>query len=417
MSDMPEATVVPHYGDDGRSGTYQASGLPDRAQVAWVAATEGEVITSPVLAGGTLLVADVAATLYAFDAATGELRWSHTYRDDEGGEDEEFEPGDFVTQLPIAVWNDLVFVGVSGLDYEFDDSLHVHDLKTGQVVRTMRGQWHPTVAGDLLLLSGDGVRALDLPDLSPRWRSTKLHGWLDAAPAVAADGTAFAARGLEANRTSGGVDAFDVRTGKAAFDRVVDVAIGQDGEQAALVQCTHAVLGDGLVWLPVAWGGDDEAVWSGGGVVGLDPRTGERRAHHLLHGSWLAGTVAVAGGVLYYADEEGDGEPPILGRAVSALDIATGRSLWRFPLKGQAAGAPVVASGVVYVATYSGEVVALDAATGEPRWALALDTKIENRYDLDDPDGEAVYDETGLVVLPADGMLYVRTSGGVVALR
>ncbi|WP_405793532.1 PQQ-binding-like beta-propeller repeat protein [Streptomyces sp. NBC_01506] len=156
MTDMPESesAVTPHYGGDGRSGTYQASGLPESARVAWVAATDGEVIASPVLAGDTLLVADSAARLYAFDAATGALRRRHTYSDD--WVEEEFEPGDFVAQLPIAVWNDMVFVGVGGLDHEFDDCLHVHDLKTGQVLRTIEGPWHPTVIGDLLLLSGDG---------------------------------------------------------------------------------------------------------------------------------------------------------------------------------------------------------------------------------------------------------------------
>lgn len=65
-------TVTPHYGDDGRSGAYRASGLPDGAQVAWVARTDVPVVASPVLVGSTLVAADVSGVIHTFDARTGE---------------------------------------------------------------------------------------------------------------------------------------------------------------------------------------------------------------------------------------------------------------------------------------------------------------------------------------------------------
>ena len=408
---------IPHYGDEGRSGVYRTSGLPWRAEVAWVAATDAAVTASPVLAGDTLLVADAGATLYAFDAFSGEQRWRYVHRTE--GESGATAEGEAPTQLPLAVWGDLLFVGVTGVGEEFDDCLYVHDVHTGRVLHSLRGAWHPTVAGDVLLLHSPraGVRALNLPDLSPRWRSERSHGWLWAPPAIGADGgIVHAARGLDTGRVHGGIDAVSLDTGEQEPATVREINLSERA-WAGMFQCAHAALGGGLLWLPVAWAPTPEPIWSGGGVVGLDSWSGELRFRHLLEGSFLAGAVAVADGVLYYADEKGGGQQPILGRTVRAFDTVSGRFCWSFPLEGHAAGTPVLAGEVLYLATYSGTVLALDALTGEQRWAVTLDSPVENEHDLDYWQTEADYTENGLVVLPGDGVLYVRSGAGVVALR
>ncbi|KAB2340576.1 PQQ-binding-like beta-propeller repeat protein [Actinomadura rudentiformis] len=95
--------VTPHYGDDGRTGVYWVSGVPDKAEVAWVARTDTPVVASPVLAGDTLLAADVSGMLYAFDAVTGGLRWRRVV-----GEGYRDGRADFM--VAPDVWNSWVFV-------------------------------------------------------------------------------------------------------------------------------------------------------------------------------------------------------------------------------------------------------------------------------------------------------------------
>lgn len=58
---------------------------------------------------------------------------------------------------------------------------------------------------------------------------------------------------------------------------------------------------------------------------------------------------------------------------------------------------------------------AFDTGTGERRWTVETGERILHPCDVDDFDDQ--YHEHGLAVLPGDGVLYVRTSAGVVALR
>lgn len=126
----------------------------------------------------------------------------------------------------------------------------------------------------------------------------------------------------------------------------------------------------------------------------------------------------MADGVVYFAAYQG-GEPRSEKGEdrLHAVDIATREPRWTRPLPSVGGGAPVLAAGVVYKATGTGVVCAFDATTGEPRWTLDLGEKIVNSYDVHGNDYGASYEEDGLAVLPADGMLYVRTRAGIVALR
>src|SRR5260370_12031822 len=59
---------------------------------------------------------------------------------------------------------------------------------------------------------------------------------------------------------------------------------------------------------------------------------------------------------------------------IYAMDIHTGTVRWRFSLPqagvpgaGLAAG-PALANGTLFIGDYAGQVIALDASTGKPRW-------------------------------------------------
>jgi hypothetical protein len=61
-------------GDAARSGTYRGGG-PALAGLAWRVATDGDVVSSPAIAGGVVYVGSNDGYLYALDLATGARRW------------------------------------------------------------------------------------------------------------------------------------------------------------------------------------------------------------------------------------------------------------------------------------------------------------------------------------------------------
>lgn len=58
------------------------------------------------------------------------------------------------------------------------------------------------------------------------------------------------------------------------------------------------------------------------------------------------------------------------GGDVRALELATGRELWRTDTEVELAGGPAVGDGIVVVGGSGGDLVALDAATGAKRWQV-----------------------------------------------
>jgi outer membrane protein assembly factor BamB len=416
-------TVTPHFGDDGRSGAYgDVSGRPDGPEAVWLARTEAPVVASPVLADATLVVVDISATVYAFDAVTGAARWRQTIREyDWDGKPE--------TLTAPTVWNSWV-IAENG-----NGKCAILDLQTGEPVRTLKYGGCPTVAGDLLLLADVGeMRAYSLPNLELQWR-TNGRGWLQTSPAVSPDGIAYATLGFEPNHTHGGVDILDLNTGEllkhldGSAISFPDDASGQeedededeeedendwgDDEQAIFVHQTHAVLAEGRMWMP-AYREDDD--WTAQ-VIGLSPQTGEQVWGYVPDPAGhneVDSAVAVADGTVYLVEISRDHPPKQDEARLHAVDIDTGRVRW-IRAFGAGAGSPVVADQTVYVATRTGTVSAFDTETGDPRWTVETGEEILHPAFVDDL--ADMYHDYGLAVLPADGMVYVRTHAGVVALR
>jgi outer membrane protein assembly factor BamB len=109
------------------------------------------------------------------------------------------------------------------------------------------------------------------------------------------------------------------------------------------------------------------------------------------------GTPAVTGGVLYTST---------YNSGLEAIgDDGVGSVLWTFsPASGYLATPPVVAGNVVYVGSSSGEVYALDAATGAQIWSQAVDDTLSWSTGPD-PSGLAVADQA--LVVPSDNALTV----------
>lgn len=73
---------------------------------------------------------------------------------------------------------------------------------------------------------------------------------------------------------------------------------------------------------------------------------------------------AVAGGVVYIASLSGH---------LYAVDQETGQAKWNFKSRMPIASSPAVADGVVYFVSSTGSMVAIDAATGQPKWVYAVE--------------------------------------------
>jgi outer membrane protein assembly factor BamB len=127
---------------------------------------------------------------------------------------------------------------------------------------------------------------------------------------------------------------------------------------------------------------------------------GERRytATH-LHGAlpaleampdpfdFYSSSPAVSGGTVYFGSGDGN---------VYALDAATGDPKWSFKTGDVVHSSPAVANGVVYIGGWDTFFYAIDAATGKEKWRLKTG---------DDP---AIHNQIGIQSSPAvvDGMVY-----------
>lgn len=77
--------------------------------------------------------------------------------------------------------------------------------------------------------------------------------------------------------------------------------------------------------------------------------------------------LALAGNTIFAAGHDGD---------VIALDVATGKRLWRVDTKLPLTGGPGVGEGLVVVGASHGDLVALDAATGTVKWKVRYNSEI-----------------------------------------
>ena len=64
--------------DPQHSGRYQTAGITSLHQLRWKFSTDGEVKSTPVLVGGSVLFGSQDGHLYAVSTATGIAQWKYT---------------------------------------------------------------------------------------------------------------------------------------------------------------------------------------------------------------------------------------------------------------------------------------------------------------------------------------------------
>ena len=364
-------------------GDAAGSGVQRAPSAAWIASVRftydagSPIRSSPVVRAGTLYVGASDGTLHALDAATGAPRWR-------------FHAEGAISAAPAV---DDAAVYMSGRD----GLLRALDVRTGHERWRHRfgaplgpddyWDYHlssPVLAdGSLFIGGGDGrVVALNPANGHVKWQAD-VGARVRSTPAVhdgivvvgTMDGHVRALRQrdgspLWAFATDGAAhkfaDAGNDTTSVVASPTVVAdhggglVAVGgRDGQFYALDlhsgrlrwRLTH----DGASWM-LAIATDGRTLYLGGGsaaiVQAVDPATGVERWRAKTRSAVFA-SLALAGDTLLASDFSGD---------LVALDKVSGRRLWAFPLGGRALSTPLVVGNVVYAASDSGVLQALDVA-------------------------------------------------------
>ncbi len=387
----------------------------------------GNAATTPLIAGDTIYIQDLATNVTAIDRATGAVRWKRTYDD--------------LVVGPTGValgWGKLFAVkgtnGIVALDATTGEELWTRQLNR---TRSEGVDIQPTVYGDLVFVSsvpvslngiyvggdrgvlyaldqetGETVWSFDTVDSPDLWGNPQVNSgggawyppaidtrrgriyWAIANPAPF-PGTPEFPNGTSRpgpNLYTDTLVALDVRTGALDW---FQQAIPHDIFDHDLV---HALLVD------VRQGGATRriavATGKGGKVIGHDVDTGEVLwttpvgLHQNDDLTALDGPTevfpgtfggvltppAAADGVVYVATLNASSiyeptVPEIIGGNVGmmdgqvvAIDAATGAILWDVFVPGDPTGGATVVNDLVLTATLQGQILALDRATGAVVW-------------------------------------------------
>ncbi len=140
-------------------------------------------------------------------------------------------------------------------------------------------------------------------------------------------------------------------TPSANVSKLWSASVGKGEEKLGIGQ--HPVIADGRVY----------AAAGNGGVSAFDLRSGQS-AWRYDSELPLTGGPGAGDGLVVVGSLEGD---------VIALDAASGAEKWKSKVANEVIAAPAVGGGMVFVHSNDGRVTALDAATGERRWFYSAD--------------------------------------------
>ena len=243
----------------------------------------------------------------------------------------------------------------------------------------------PVIAGnDVVVVDRDDVSGLSLSTGAVAWSVPRQLGPSSPA-AVSEDGATIVYTEGGGDRSSSASSSPSVTSTSSAppTSSVSPTSSASPGAAAAADRSTLVAIdatSRHVLWrtaLPgVSAGGptvDGSTVLVGtdeGSVTAVDLATGDQEwTVHL--GEDVNTPIAVSDGLAYVAIDQGSGQPAVL----LALREADHSPLWRFEMgAGVSIGTPAVAAGTVYATVGDGSVRAIDAATGQARWAVKLNT-------------------------------------------
>jgi outer membrane protein assembly factor BamB len=327
----------------------------------------GGTVSYPLIAGGRVFAlaktphGSLGSTLFALDAVTGRDLWG---------------PIDLGARALFAYGAGQVFV------VNNDHVLRSFDAATGRL------RWIVTASSDSPPVFKDGVLylqgahdstgglliAIDPADGHLLWSRSYPYPWRVpsvSGPAVG-DGMVFTSSFCSPNV------AWQVGTGDPIW-ATPGSCFSQEGSRTP-------VLGAGLVWLRSIAGSPPQA---------RDPRTGA------VVTTFTADVAPAFDATQGYFLEFG---------GLEARQPRTQEVLWRFTGDGRLTAAPIVVNGYVYTASASGQVWALDAATGAVAWSANAGAPVLPPEEGDNALFVAMAAGQGIVAVPATNRLVAYAS-------
>ena len=168
-------------------------------------------------------------------------------------------------------------------------------------------------------------------------------------------------------------------------------------------------LGTPLLDAPVIGNNSIYQLASDGYLHVLDIQSGEERWRVAVGGALTANGLALAHGMVYLA---------LAGHYIAALDAGNGQERWRFDTLGAVRAAPLVVGRVLLVASGANSLFCLDALTGEEYWAFHSEDALSIRTGRKVWEVNVHERMTGGPMLDAAlGLVYIVTwSGRVLAI-
>jgi outer membrane protein assembly factor BamB len=304
-----------------------SGGLRQELELQWTFEAEEGFESTAAILRGTIYVGSLDGHLYALDLPTGELRWKYQATDE-------------IKSSPL-VLGGVVYFGDEG------GTFHAVDAESGQARWTFAAEASITSSanhthGCVLFGSYDNhLYCLADSDGSLRWK-VETQGYVHGSPAV------FATSAVSAG-CDGTLRIVDVRNG----------AVSGELELGGYVGASPAIL-DGHVFVATF----ENRVLS----IDLDePKVTWSYANPEREFPFYS-SVAVRKDILVIGGRD---------KLVHALSPQTGEVLWTSPTRSRVDASPVIVGNRVFIAAESGEILALDIATGAHRWVFETGSAFE----------------------------------------
>ncbi len=392
----PLAAQSPMFrADPAHSGTIAPPTLgPELQGLQWRRATGASVTGSGAVAGDTVWIGSSSGLLLALDRLTGATRWEATLSGP-------------VSSTP-AVAGGLVFVGTRDGRLHALSSHDGHPAWSAPLGPDRPLPWghesgdvytsSPVIAGPVVIIgSGDGsVTAWEATSGRLRWRAM-TGGRVRSSPAVVA-GTVYVGSG------DGILYAYDLASGQERWRFATlgaSLNSGDFGYDRRTIQSSPAVNGSTVVV-----GARDGFLYA---VNTADGSLKWKVDHEI---SWVNGSPAIAGGVVYVGSSD--------GQFVQAVNLADGTERWRTKLGATVWSSATVSGDQLVIGDGSGRISALDCRTGAVRWSFYTGAQVwsspvvaGNLVIAGSGDGGVYALRTG--ENPVDRVVYFDTSGVVKA--
>jgi len=379
----------------------------------------GIFASTPVIDGDTVYLEDLDSTVFALNRATGAVRWRTQFQAPNGGpnglavsggrvygatDDAAFalsaatgrtlwqhhltsQSQQFVDVAPV-VWRGLVFIGTIGYVPLGRGTIYALDARTGAVrwsFDTIKQPWrYPWQAG------GGGIWYPVTVDARGRLYAGNSNPTPWGGSPTRPNGAAFPGPALYTDSLL----VLDARTGRLDwYDQVTPHDVRDYDFEAtpilATVGGTPLVIGGGKGGHVIAWNRSTrKRVWDTAvGVHRNDTGPLPRRRVTVCPGLYggVETPMAYAGDRVFVAVDDLCGWGSATGRQsvtsidpargrgeLVALDAATGQTLWDRHLPSSNFGCATVANNAVFTSTYAGVAYAFAARNGRPLWHAKL---------------------------------------------